>query len=78
MSGGHSNEGTAGGWVALQSRVDRVEKSAEVIVPERKRAGIAKPIPRRSHKKGRTERRVVPNFKWNEKKKIIAFKKWNR
>ena len=34
----------------------RMEKSAEVIVPDGKRAGNAKPIFQRSHKRGRTER----------------------
>jgi len=43
-----------------------MEKSAEVIVPARKRAGIAKTIPRRAHKRGRTERKVVPYFDRND------------
>ena len=70
MSGRHSREGTAGGRVSLHNREPinwrSQSRSCGIIVPEWKRAGIAKPIPRKSHKRGRTERRVVPNFDRND------------
>ena len=47
---------------SLKSRVDYKEKSAEVIVLG---ATSCEQIPHRSHKQGRTERKMVLNFQRN-------------